>query len=77
MVFFTFIHNCVWIFWFNARNAKKFIKSQNEFQWTCKHAFWQDYFLHMWLVEHQTWVIGLKAKEKCVKKQVAKLRITS
>ncbi len=24
-------------------------KSQNEFQWTTKHVFWQDYFLHMWL----------------------------
>jgi hypothetical protein len=22
-------------------------KSQNEFQWTTKHVFWQDYFLHM------------------------------
>jgi hypothetical protein len=23
-------------------------KSQNEFQRTTKHFFWQDYFLHMW-----------------------------
>ncbi len=43
------MHNCVWIFWFNARNEKNPRKSQNEFQWTTKHVFWQDYFLHMWL----------------------------
>jgi hypothetical protein len=46
--FFTFIHNCVWIFWFNAINVKNPQKSQNEFQWTTKHGFWQDYFLYMW-----------------------------
>jgi len=22
--------------------------SQNEFQWTTKHVFWQNYFMHMW-----------------------------
>jgi hypothetical protein len=30
-------------------------KSQNKFQWTTKHVFWQNYFMHMWLapkVEH-------------------------
>ncbi len=36
---FTFIHNCVWIVLFITRNAKKFKKSQNEFQWTTKHFF--------------------------------------
>jgi hypothetical protein len=43
----TFIHNCVWIFLFIAKNEKSG-KSQNEFQWTTKHVFWQDYFLHIW-----------------------------
>jgi hypothetical protein len=47
--FFTFIHNCVWIFWFITINIKNPIKFQNEFQWITKHVFWQDYFLHMWL----------------------------
>jgi hypothetical protein len=42
------MHNCVWIFWFNARNIENIFKSQNEFQWTIKHVFWQNYFLHMW-----------------------------
>jgi hypothetical protein len=46
--FFTFIHNCVWIFLFNARNVENLLKSHNEFQWTTKHVFWQAYFLHMW-----------------------------
>jgi hypothetical protein len=43
----TFIHNCVWIFWFVTRNAKILKNSKNEFQWTTKHDFWQDFFLHM------------------------------
>jgi hypothetical protein len=42
---FTFIHNYAWIFLFIARNTKI---PKNEFQWTTKHVFWQDYFLHMW-----------------------------
>jgi hypothetical protein len=46
--FFTFIHNCVGIFGFIAKNVKSFKKSQNEFQWITKHVFWQVYFLHMW-----------------------------
>jgi hypothetical protein len=29
--------------------SQKHKKSQNEFQWTTKHVFWQDYFVHMWL----------------------------
>jgi hypothetical protein len=45
---FTFIYNCVWIFWFIARNAKNSKKSQNEFQSTTKHFFWQNYFVHIW-----------------------------
>jgi hypothetical protein len=36
---FTFIHNCVWIFWFIAKNAKKCRNSKNEFQWITKHFF--------------------------------------
>jgi hypothetical protein len=46
--FFTFIHNCVGIFGFIAKNVKNLKKSQNEFQWITKHVFWQVYFLHMW-----------------------------
>jgi hypothetical protein len=36
------IHNCVSIFWFVAKNAKKRVSIDN------KHVFWQYYFLHMW-----------------------------
>jgi hypothetical protein len=36
---FTFIHNCVWMFWFITRNVKIPKNSQNEFQWTTKHFF--------------------------------------
>jgi hypothetical protein len=47
--FHVFIHiNCVRIFLFIvAKNVKKPRKSQNEFQWTTKHVFWQHYFLRM------------------------------
>jgi hypothetical protein len=47
--FFTIIHNCVWIFKFNAKNPINPINFQNEFQWTTKHVFWHVYFFHMWL----------------------------
>jgi hypothetical protein len=36
---FTFICNCVWIFWFIAKNVKNPKDSRNEFQWTIKHFF--------------------------------------
>jgi hypothetical protein len=49
VVSFTFIHNCVWIFLFIARNAKIPINFKNEFQRITKHVFWQYFFLHMWL----------------------------
>jgi len=42
--FFTFTS-----FWFNARNIENPQKFQDEFQWTTKYGFWQDYVLHMWL----------------------------
>jgi hypothetical protein len=42
-----YICNCVSIFWFIVRNAKNPQKFQNEFQWTTKHVFWQDYSMHM------------------------------
>jgi hypothetical protein len=51
---FTFIHNCVWIFWFTVRNIENPKKSQNEFQWTTKHVFWQNYFLYMWIAPKAT-----------------------
>jgi hypothetical protein len=45
---FTFRCNCVWIFWFATKNVIFFRNSKNEFQWTTKHVFWQDFSLHMW-----------------------------
>jgi len=51
----TFIHNYVWKFWFITRNVKNPKTSQNEFQWTTKHVFWQDYFLHMWPTPKTLW----------------------
>jgi len=42
----------LYFFWyldtFTTINAKSLKRSQNGFQWTTKHVFWQDYFLHMW-----------------------------
>jgi hypothetical protein len=72
---FIFIHNCVWIFWFIFRNVNNPKKSQNECQWTTKHVFWQDYFLHIWFapiarhfepVEHDCFVKWLKKWVLCL-----------
>jgi hypothetical protein len=43
--------------------SQKCKKIQNEFQWTTKHVFWQNYFLHMCLalktlVENDHFAIG-------------------
>jgi hypothetical protein len=46
---FTFIDNCVWIFWFITKNIENPKKIQNKFQQITKHVFWQDNILHMWL----------------------------
>jgi hypothetical protein len=74
--FFVCIHNWVSIFWFITKTIKKFRKSQNEFPWTNKHGFWQDYFLHMWPApkvkhfepfEHNFFSKWLKKWELCFK----------
>jgi hypothetical protein len=66
---FTFVHNCAWIFWLIVKNIEIPKNSQNEFQWTTKHVFWQNYFLHMWPtfeakhfehIEHNCFVKWLK-----------------
>jgi hypothetical protein len=63
---FTFIHNCVWIFWFLAKNAKTPKNSKNAFQWTIKHVVWQEFFLQYDLhfkfepIEHNSFVKWLK-----------------
>ncbi len=72
---FTLIHNCVWIFWFVARNVENLKRFQNVFQWTTKHVFGQDNFLHMWPtlkarhfepIEHNFFVKWLKKWVLCL-----------
>ncbi len=40
-------HMCINIFVYNHKH-KNPKKSKTKFQWTTKHVFWEDYFLHMW-----------------------------